>query len=421
MVVDKNKTIEYYKTYVPCNCDDCRNYIAQIEDKFPHICEYLRSLGVDPLKPFELASVPAEDENKISYLVCMYVVFGECHDEVITTIDGLNLGLSKGNHPSTGISEKHFVLDFGPITMDKLNYVYGDKASFEDKVKSINLVIDKYDPMQLLPMCPADEYSLEANEIAKRLENANTVDIKEQIKDVFYKMFSVELSDGLCKKMAKDIEIKLNLLSMISDSKLQENPELKNLEKTADGIKLTVHDGFIVTAELSHNGLCKTFINGKFFYDIEEQDFEGSLKEFVTDGSVVYVQYNKKRKNIFALNKYFSTVKRDKFVIDKFVKDKNVECIFDNKEVLYRKSPMLPCRCCGNLTISMRGYFEICPVCYWEDDEEQFSDPDYEGGANGISLKQAKKNYAEFGASEKRFSACVRKPKKDELPITVEN
>ncbi len=421
MIVDKNKTIEYYKTYVPCNCADCKNYIAQIEDKFPHICEYLRSLGADPLKPFELASVPADEENKILYLVCMYVVFGECEDEVVTTIDGLNLGLSKGNHPSTGISEKHFVLDFGPITMDKLNYIYGDKVSFEDKVKAINLVIDKYDPMQLLPMCPADEYSLEAKEIAKRLENANVVDIKGEIKDVFYKMFSVELSDGLCKKMAKDIEIKLNFLSTIADIKLQENPGLKNLEKTADGIKLTVHDGFIVTAELSSDGLYKTCINGKFFCDMEEQDFEESLKEFANDGKVVYVQYSKKKKNLFALYKYFSVVKRNKFVIDKYIKNKNVECIFDNKEVLYRKSPMLPCRCCGYLTISMRGYFEICPVCYWEDDEEQFDDPDYEGGANGISLKQAKKNYAGFGACDRRFRTCVRKPEKDELPTTIEN
>lgn len=421
MIVDKNKTIEYYKTYVPCNCDDCKNYIAQIEDKFPHICEYLRSLGVDPLKPFELASVPADEENKILYLVCMYVVFGECEDEVVTTIDGLNLGLSKDNHLSTGISEKHFVIDFGPITMDKLNYIYGDKVSFEDKVKAINLVIDKYDPMQLLPMCPADEYSLEANEIAKKLEKANAVDIKEEIKGVFYKMFSVELSDGLCKKMAKDIEIKLNFLSTIADIKLQENRRLKNLEKTADGIKLTVHDGFIVTAELSSDGLYKTCINGKFFYNIEEQDFEESLKEFATDGNLVYVQYNKKRKNIFSLNKYFAVVKRDKFVIGKFVKDKNVECIFDNKEVLYRKSPMLPCRCCGYLTISMRGYFEICPVCYWEDDEDQFDDPDYKRGVNGISLKQAKKNYAEFGACDRRFRTCVRKPEKDELPTTIEN
>ena len=82
---------------------------------------------------------------------------------------------------------------------------------------------------------------------------------------------------------------------------------------------------------------------------------------------------------------------------------------------------MLPCRCCGYLTISMRGYFEICPVCYWEDDEDQFDDPDYKGGANGISLKQAKKNYAGFGACDRRFRTCVRKPEKDELPTTIEN
>lgn len=45
----------------------------------------------------------------------------------------------------------------------------------------------------------------------------------------------------------------------------------------------------------------------------------------------------------------------------------------------------LPCPCCGNLTFDaddvFPGSFEICPVCYWEDDDVQFLDPEYRGGA----------------------------------------
>lgn len=50
-----------------------------------------------------------------------------------------------------------------------------------------------------------------------------------------------------------------------------------------------------------------------------------------------------------------------------------------------------PCRCCGNLTIEEYGDFEICAVCGWEDDDIQFCDPDFSGGANELSLNEAKR------------------------------
>lgn len=53
------------------------------------------------------------------------------------------------------------------------------------------------------------------------------------------------------------------------------------------------------------------------------------------------------------------------------------------------------CPCCGNLTLSEQppGTYEIYPICGWEDDEVQFYDLDYAGGANEFSLNQAKKRY----------------------------
>jgi hypothetical protein len=82
-------------------------------------------------------------------------------------------------------------------------------------------------------------------------------------------------------------------------------------------------------------------------------------------------------------------------------------------------SPMSrPCPCCGFLTFYEEpcGTFEICPVCYWEDDNVQNEDPDYCGGANGISLNEAKKNVAKYGAVKKEFSDKVRKPFPYETP-----
>lgn len=51
------------------------------------------------------------------------------------------------------------------------------------------------------------------------------------------------------------------------------------------------------------------------------------------------------------------------------------------------------CPCCGNLTLNEEppGTYDICDICGWEDDEIQFDNPDYEGGANTLSLNQARK------------------------------
>ena len=52
-----------------------------------------------------------------------------------------------------------------------------------------------------------------------------------------------------------------------------------------------------------------------------------------------------------------------------------------------------PCRCCGALVISTLGDYEICDVCDWEDDPIQSAEPDYVGGANKMSLNQARKEW----------------------------
>jgi len=74
------------------------------------------------------------------------------------------------------------------------------------------------------------------------------------------------------------------------------------------------------------------------------------------------------------------------------------------------------CICCGYYTLEEEpnGSFEICPVCFWEDDNVQNKNESYEGGANRISLKEARENFRKFGASAKKYIANVRKPLPDE-------
>ena len=76
-----------------------------------------------------------------------------------------------------------------------------------------------------------------------------------------------------------------------------------------------------------------------------------------------------------------------------------------------------PCPCCGFLTLSEEppGTFEICPVCNWEDDDVQFNNHHFKGGANAESLYEARKNYQKFGASSLKYINQVRPPHADEL------
>ena len=51
------------------------------------------------------------------------------------------------------------------------------------------------------------------------------------------------------------------------------------------------------------------------------------------------------------------------------------------------------CQCC-NYYYGFKSEYEICPNCGWENDNVQAKDPDYRGGANKMSLNEAKEAYA---------------------------
>jgi len=62
------------------------------------------------------------------------------------------------------------------------------------------------------------------------------------------------------------------------------------------------------------------------------------------------------------------------------------------------------------------GEFEICPVCFWEDDGQDDHDADHiRGGPNGmLSLTEARRNYVAFGACDERSKEFVRAPLPEE-------
>lgn len=58
-----------------------------------------------------------------------------------------------------------------------------------------------------------------------------------------------------------------------------------------------------------------------------------------------------------------------------------------------RNEEMRFCMCCGNSLRFPYSCNEICEVCGWEDDELQNDDPQFDGGANDMSLEQAREAY----------------------------
>lgn len=78
---------------------------------------------------------------------------------------------------------------------------------------------------------------------------------------------------------------------------------------------------------------------------------------------------------------------------------------------------MYTCPCCGYKTLENEppGTYDICPICFWEDDPIQYEESYYSGGANHISLIEAQKNFKEFGACDKSMLAYLRKPNKYDI------
>jgi Cysteine-rich CPCC len=76
------------------------------------------------------------------------------------------------------------------------------------------------------------------------------------------------------------------------------------------------------------------------------------------------------------------------------------------------KNGKFQCPCCYHFTLEEVAGYNICPVCFWEDDgttgEHAFS-------PNGIELTEARANYQKFGANTERDLKHCRPPLTDEI------
>ena len=74
------------------------------------------------------------------------------------------------------------------------------------------------------------------------------------------------------------------------------------------------------------------------------------------------------------------------------------------------------CPCCGYKTLNEEppGTYNICSICFWEDDPYQFKEWNYSEGANKVSLIQGQKNFEAFGACDRDMVKNTRKPNKND-------
>lgn len=81
------------------------------------------------------------------------------------------------------------------------------------------------------------------------------------------------------------------------------------------------------------------------------------------------------------------------------------ELLHQETEVVGEPEKLLPCPCCGYRTLPGKGDYDICPVCFWEDDGTK--DPAAYSAPNHMTLAEGQKNFERYGACSPDMKAHV--------------
>lgn len=78
-----------------------------------------------------------------------------------------------------------------------------------------------------------------------------------------------------------------------------------------------------------------------------------------------------------------------------------------------------PCPCCGYLTFPVpkeEAIAYICPVCFWENDVFDPGEDDPSDENHGMTLRQGRENYRNWGAVREDLVGFARPPRPEEVP-----
>lgn len=121
MNINLEKTKTYYEAYdssKDCDCIYCEFFKDQVEKSFKDLSSYLRTLGVDPKKAFEISLPYLDHGENLVFPSVQYVVFTDGPGDFSKDLGGIEI-FSTDSHPSTGIDEPHTVLDLGPLSFGR--------------------------------------------------------------------------------------------------------------------------------------------------------------------------------------------------------------------------------------------------------------------------------------------------------------
>ena len=68
------------------------------------------------------------------------------------------------------------------------------------------------------------------------------------------------------------------------------------------------------------------------------------------------------------------------------------------------------CPCCDYFSLTARASYDICAICYWEDDGQDLDRLDEVSGPNHITLREARRNFEHIGACDQAALALVTPP-----------
>ena len=147
------------------------------------------------------------------------------------------------------------------------------------------------------------------------------------------------------------------------------------------------------------------------FMEIADTLFEG--EDCTVDEGFVYARQYLNELNRREIEEYGSSIDE---VVQVFA-----ECTLERWNAIAdklreNKTRKRRCACCGCYTLEEpEGGYEICPVCFWEDDAVQNNDPEFSGGANKVCLREAQENFEELGACTESAVPFVREPIAEEI------
>lgn len=139
------------------------------------------------------------------------------------------------------------------------------------------------------------------------------------------------------------------------------------------------------------------FLIGWWNIDKEDEEFHSlpnSLKKEMKNNDE-YENPNDKKYDPLILK---AIIHKYKGVRNEYIEKEFNQIVNEKVKVFGQIENFEKCPCCEYKTLEERRTWDICEVCYWEDDG--IEDLNADSGPNRMTLRQGKENFKKFGACE---------------------